>query len=121
MGKRGKARLCLRLSAAGDYSKTKNLNTLHYYVLHSITMETISLRLEGNFLKDIERIMRKHRYATKTEFVRAAIRDKMQELEKKETLRAIERIAGSSKRKTSDEELHRARQVLEKEYEKRIK
>ena len=49
-------------------------------------MEQICIRLEGNFLSALERIMKKNRYATKTEFVREAIRDKMRELEEREIL-----------------------------------
>lgn len=49
-------------------------------------MENISLKLEENFLKAIEAVMKKHNYMTKTEFVREAIRDKIRKLEEKEIL-----------------------------------
>ncbi len=49
-------------------------------------MENISLKLEENFLKAIEAVMKKHNYMTKTEFVREAIRDKIKRLEEKEIL-----------------------------------
>ncbi len=49
-------------------------------------MEQICIRLEGNFLSALERLMKKNRYATKTEFVREAIRDKMRQLEEREIL-----------------------------------
>jgi len=49
-------------------------------------MENISLKLEENFLKAIEAIMKKHNYMTKTEFVREAIRDKIRKLEEREIL-----------------------------------
>ena len=49
-------------------------------------MESISLKLEKNFLQDIEKTMRKFRYATKTEFIRQAIRDKIIDLKKEELL-----------------------------------
>jgi metal-responsive CopG/Arc/MetJ family transcriptional regulator len=49
-------------------------------------MENMSLKLEGNFLKAIEAIMKKHNYMTKTEFVREAIRDKIRKLEEREIL-----------------------------------
>lgn len=71
-------------------------------------METISLRLEGEFLKDLENAMQKFRFSTKTEFVRAAIRDKIKELEKEEIIKKMGMLAGSSKKKTTDEELHKA-------------
>lgn len=49
-------------------------------------MEHISLKLEENFLKAIEAVMKKNNYMTKTEFVREAIRDKIRKLEEQEIL-----------------------------------
>lgn len=71
-------------------------------------MENVSIKLDGEFLKDIERFMKKYNYMTKAEFIRQAIRDKIRQMEKEEMLKAVERLAGSSKRKTTDEQLHQA-------------
>ena len=49
-------------------------------------MENVSLKLESGFLSAIEKIMKKHNYMTKTEFIREAIRDKIKILEEKEIL-----------------------------------
>ena len=49
-------------------------------------MENVSLKLEKNFLHMIEKIMKKHNYMTKTEFIRESIRDKIRKLEEKEIL-----------------------------------
>ena len=49
-------------------------------------MENISLNLEKNFLASIKRAMKAHNYSTKTEFIRAALRDKMARLEEQEIL-----------------------------------
>lgn len=49
-------------------------------------MENISLKLEKNFLQAIEKVMKKHNYMTKTEFIRESIRDKIRKLEEKEIL-----------------------------------
>jgi len=48
-------------------------------------MENISLKLEKEFRKTMEEIMKKHNYMTKTEFIREAIREKIKKLEEKET------------------------------------
>jgi len=83
-------------------------------------METISLRLEDEFLQDLERVMQKYRYSTKTEFVRAAIRDKINWLKKEELLKKVAVLSGSSGKKTSDEQLHeageKAFEILEKKF-----
>ena len=80
-------------------------------------MEHISLKLEGQFLRDLERAMKKKRYSTKSEFIREAIRDKIEEIEKKEMLAHIEKIAGKSKMKTTDEQLHKIREKIADEWD----
>lgn len=84
-------------------------------------MKLISIKLEEKFLKDLERIAKANRYSTKTEFIREAIRDKLNEIEKQETLKHLDKIFGSSKRKTTDADLHKARKKLEKIYEEKFK
>ena len=49
-------------------------------------MENISLKMESGFVQAIEKVMKKHNYMTKTEFIRESIRDKMRRLEEKEIL-----------------------------------
>ena len=48
------------------------------------SMKNVSLKLERNFLEAIEKVMKKHNYMTKTEFIREAIREKIRKLEEKE-------------------------------------
>ncbi len=85
-------------------------------------METISLKLDEKFARNMEKVMRKNNYSTKTEFIREAIREKVESLGKEQKLlEALERVFGSSKHKTTDEDLHRAREKLAKEYEEKFK
>ena len=50
------------------------------------SMKNVSLKLERNFLEAIEKVMKKHNYMTKTEFIREAIREKIRKLEEKEII-----------------------------------
>lgn len=84
-------------------------------------MEAVSLKLEDSFLRDIESIMKKHRYTTKTEFIREAIRDKIRDLEKEELLLRAKNLYGASKRKTTDEEIHKAGEKAFRELEQELK
>ena len=84
-------------------------------------MESISLKLEGEFLKDIQSIMKKHRYSTKTEFIREAIRDKIKDLEKEELILRAKSLYGASKRKTTDAQLHTAREKVFEELDRELK
>jgi metal-responsive CopG/Arc/MetJ family transcriptional regulator len=83
-------------------------------------MESISLKLEPNFLKAMERAIIKNNYSTKTEFIRSAIRDKINELEKEEMLKRVDKLFASSKHKTSDEKLHSAGEEVFKQLEKKF-
>jgi len=94
---------------------------IYHLVLLSYTTESISLKLEDAFLEDMEVIMKKHRYTTKTEFIREAIRDKMRELEKEEALLKVKKLYGASKRKTTDEQIHKAGEKAVKELKQEIK
>jgi len=72
-------------------------------------LETVSLKLKPETAKRISRALLEFDYGTKTEFIREAIRDKLNELEKQkawEKLFAMRGILkGKSKFKT-DEEWH---------------
>lgn len=63
-------------------------------------MENVSLKLEENFLRAVEKVMKKHNFMTKTEFIREAIRDKIRRLEEKEIIMdkdMLEQIVASEK------------------------
>ena len=83
-------------------------------------MESVSLKLEDEFLEDIQKTMKKHRYTTKTEFIREAIRDKIVDLEKEEALMRLEKAYGASKRKTTDAQLKKAREEAARDIAKEL-
>ena len=58
----------------------------------------------------MEEVMKGHRYATKTEFIREAVRDKIKDLETKEALIRLEKVYGASKRKTTKEQMRKAKE-----------
>lgn len=84
-------------------------------------METISIRLDDGMMHELEKIMKRHYFATLTEFVRDAIRDKVKQLENEEIEKRVARLAGSSKRKTTDEQLHAIRDKVFEQLENKFK
>ena len=80
-------------------------------------MKTVSLKLDSRFAKDVEKTMKRHRYSTKTEFIREAIRDKITDLEKQEALLRLKAGYGASKKKTRDAALHAARDKAFEEFD----
>ncbi|MBI4983694.1 hypothetical protein HZC32_03560 [Candidatus Woesearchaeota archaeon] len=86
-------------------------------------METISIRFDEDFVQELEEVMKENRYATKTEFIREAVRDKIHELEKRKALLRLEQAygAGAKKgRKITDEDVHRAGKEAVKEIAKEL-
>ena len=81
-------------------------------------METVCIKLENEFAQDIAKAMKKHRYTTKTEFVREALRNKLSQLEKEEIILKVKSVYGASKRRTTDEQLHEAGEKAIKELER---
>ena len=92
-------------------------------MLLSATMETISVRYDDSFIQDMEKVMKENRYATKAEFIREAIRDKMHDLETNAALKRLEAAYGAGahkKRKITDADIHRAREKAAKEIAKEL-
>jgi len=72
------------------------------------------LKMETKLLEDMDNALKKHRYSTRTEFIRDAIRKKLTDLEKEEAIKKLAAFKGSlkGKAKMSDEE---ARELAFKE------
>ena len=89
--------------------------------MQSITMEAISLKLDEGILDHIDKSLSKHMYSTRTEFIRDAIREKLSELEKEELLKEVAKLRGSSKRKTTNREIHEAGEKAFEVIERKLK
>ena len=70
----------------------------------------ITLKLDSKFLEDIDSIVEKGSYHNRTEFIRNALREKVDEAKMKEAMMSISHLRGASKRKPiTDEEYERVR------------
>ena len=77
--------------------------------------EMITLKLERGFLKDIDNTVKKKHYQSRTEFIRDAVREKLEKLDLQWRLEQLKKLIGSSKKRTTPEEYERMR---EKSFEK---
>jgi len=67
-------------------------------------VETVSLKMENELLQEIDSKIKGHRYSTRTEFIRDAIREKLSDLEKEDVIRKLAEFKGSLKAKRNDNE-----------------
>ena len=81
-------------------------------------MKVLTLKIEQSFLKSIERAMKKNHYSTKTEFIREALREKLEHLDKEERIKQLSKVYGMGKEKygnLTDKDLKKSRKKVEKE------
>lgn len=83
--------------------------------------EMITLKMDDRFLGDIDAIVKKEGYQNRTEFIRNALREKVEESKLKQAMMEIAHLKGASKKKTGDEELHQIREKVFKEFEKKLR
>ena len=83
--------------------------------------EMITLKLEDVFLEDIDAIVSKSGYQNRTEFIRNALREKIEEVRLKDAMIALSKLRGSSKGKTTEKDLEIARERAFRELEKSIR
>lgn len=86
-------------------------------------MRTVSVKLQSSLLKEVDRNLVKHRYGTRTEFIREAVRDKLKDLETEAALLRLEKMygAGKGRHHTTDADLHKARDAAMRELAKKLK
>ncbi len=73
-------------------------------------MEAICVKLDKGIIREINTIAKEFHYSTRTDFIREAIRSKIEELDRKRALKNLHKYFGASKTKTTDEELERIRE-----------
>lgn len=85
--------------------------------------EMITLKLDGAFLKQIDGIVKDGNYQNRTEFIRNALREKVDAVKLKQAMIEIGKIRGAGKRavQTTDEELEAIREQAFEELGKRFK
>ncbi|MBW3015550.1 ribbon-helix-helix domain-containing protein [Candidatus Woesearchaeota archaeon] len=73
-------------------------------------METISLKLDEGMLHNVDENLKKHNFSTRTEFIRDAIREKLEDLTRDDLMKEFLKFKGKAKKKVSDAELKKIRE-----------
>ena len=83
-------------------------------------METICVKMEDRVAKNMDSSIKEHNYSTRTDFIREAVRDKLKELEKENTLQQLKKFLGAAKTKVNNKRHEEIRQEVTKEYAKKL-
>jgi metal-responsive CopG/Arc/MetJ family transcriptional regulator len=74
-----------------------------------MTTEMITLKLDNTLLKEIDSIVSNNGYHNRTEFIRNALREKVEETKLRKAMISLGHLKGASKKKTTDETLENLR------------
>ena len=80
----------------------------------------ITLKLESSFLREIDGIVRASSYQNRTEFIRNALREKVDETKLKKAMLELVHLKGASPKKTSKKEYELVRQHAAEELFSRL-
>ena len=83
--------------------------------------DMITLKLEDSFLREIDSIVEIKGYQNRTEFIRNALREKVEQAKLNEAMIQLAHLKGASKKKTSEAEYEAIRQKAFDEISKKLK
>ncbi|MBU0472413.1 MAG: ribbon-helix-helix domain-containing protein [Nanoarchaeota archaeon] len=82
--------------------------------------EMITLKLDDSFLLEIDKTVRQHGYQNRTEFIRNALREKVEESKLKDAMIFLAHLKGAAKKKTTDKEYEQIRTKAFEEISKKL-
>lgn len=83
--------------------------------------ELITFKMEQDFLNEVDKTVKISGYQSRTEFIRSALREKINELKLKQAIISLGKLKGASKIKTTDKDRIKAREKVFAELDKLIK
>lgn len=85
-----------------------------------MTTEMITVKLEDVFLGDIDAIVKNEGYQNRTEFIRNALREKIEEIKLKKAMIELAHLKGFTKKKTTEENYEKIRAKAFEELSKKL-
>jgi len=83
--------------------------------------ELVTFKMEQKFLQEVDNTVKNSDFQNRTEFIRDALREKLEEVKLKQAMISLGKHRGKASKKTSDKERARIRDDVFKEFEKRFK
>lgn len=83
-------------------------------------METVTFKLHEKVLKNIDNILVPLHFSNRTEFIREAVREKLNQIETERFMKRLAMHKGTAKVRVNDERLHEIRDEVAKEYAKKF-
>ncbi|HLC80285.1 MAG TPA: ribbon-helix-helix domain-containing protein [Candidatus Nanoarchaeia archaeon] len=85
-----------------------------------MTTEMITVKLEDAFLGDIDTIVKNEGYQNRTEFIRNALREKIEEIKLRKAMMELAHLKGSAKKRATEESYEKIRAKAFEEISKQL-
>ena len=73
-------------------------------------MEIVSVKFQEDVLKKVDDTISKHNFNSRTEFIREAVRDKLEDLSREDLIKEFMKFRGKAPKQTTDEERAKTRE-----------
>lgn len=83
--------------------------------------ELVTFKMKQEVLEDLDKTAKSAGFQNRTEFIRNALREKVEETKLKEAMMSIAHLKGAAKKKTSEEDYERIREKAFDEISKKFK
>jgi len=83
-------------------------------------MEIVSVKFNEDVLKKVDKSILKHNFNSRTEFIRDAVRDKLEDLNKEDLIKEFLKFRGKAKKRTTYEENRKTKEEVSKELMKEL-
>ena len=82
--------------------------------------QMINIKLDDSFLKEIDSIVADSNYHNRTEFIRNALREKLDKVKLEQTMKELSKFRRMSSHKTTEEEYEKIRTLAFKKLSKKF-
>jgi Arc/MetJ-type ribon-helix-helix transcriptional regulator len=82
--------------------------------------ELVTFKMEHDFLRDVDSTAKSAGFQNRTEFIRNALREKVEEVKLKQAMMTLSKLRGKAPKQTTDEERARIREKVFAELERKI-
>ncbi len=83
-----------------------------------MTTELVTFKMEHSFLEDVDKTAKKAGFHSRTEFIRNALRERVEEIKLKQAMIELGKSRGKAARATTDNERAKIRDKVFEEFEK---
>ncbi len=83
--------------------------------------EMITVKMDNVFLGEVDKVVKKEGYQNRTEFIRNALREKVEEIKLKKAMMELAHLKGSVKKKTTEEDYEKIRAKAFDEISKKLR